>query len=307
MQRTICSRATWTANSSIGPFAMRSSARERNYVLSRQHARKLHVRRPKRGSPNCSTSSPRSHMICSNHLPRYRARAQLLQRFMQRSEGAMDATRLTEGLAQISNTTGRMADQLNELALATRTDAQEGLVLDVHPIGTWLPLSRRVVDDTNTRHQTHASNSNVHPTVTRVNGIESDSERVIAAYFEKPQSTVPNGGDIILRIAIQKGCRRTNMGSLSCLGSRHWSPGEENRRWSSTRSDGKQRARDGWPELELVCVRAPIVQQHGGRVEVESAIGRGSTFTVFLPLRAQSVPTPGAAVHRSKIDRRRRE
>jgi signal transduction histidine kinase len=31
-----------------------------------------------------------------------------------------------------------------------------------------------------------------------------------------------------------------------------------------------------------------IVEEHGGRIEVSSSLGRGSTFTVFLPLRRVS-------------------
>jgi signal transduction histidine kinase len=37
--------------------------------------------------------------------------------------------------------------------------------------------------------------------------------------------------------------------------------------------------------LGLPIARA-IVERHQGRIEVESALGRGSTFRVILPLRA---------------------
>jgi two-component system, OmpR family, sensor histidine kinase MtrB len=43
--------------------------------------------------------------------------------------------------------------------------------------------------------------------------------------------------------------------------------------------------------LGLSVVRR-IVEAHGGRVQVESAIGRGSTFRVWLPLVAPSEAAP---------------
>ena len=50
-----------------------------------------------------------------------------------------------------------------------------------------------------------------------------------------------------------------------------------------------------------LSVSYSIVRKHGGRIEVESNVGRGSRFTVFLPLRQtpdaiESRATPAAAI-----------
>jgi signal transduction histidine kinase len=41
--------------------------------------------------------------------------------------------------------------------------------------------------------------------------------------------------------------------------------------------------------LGLAIVKK-IVMMHGGRIEVESEVDQGTTFTVFLPLAAKSMP-----------------
>ena len=49
------------------------------------------------------------------------------------------------------------------------------------------------------------------------------------------------------------------------------------------RVDGARSARGNGSGLGLAIVKW-IVEQHGGAVEVESKVGEGTVFTVFLPL-----------------------
>ena len=41
-----------------------------------------------------------------------------------------------------------------------------------------------------------------------------------------------------------------------------------------------------------LCIAAKYVEMHGGRIDVESTYGRGSTFSVFLPLAAEPIDGP---------------
>lgn len=45
-----------------------------------------------------------------------------------------------------------------------------------------------------------------------------------------------------------------------------------------------------------LSVSYSIIRNHGGRIEVDSALGRGSTFTVYLPISAKKVLSQGSAL-----------
>jgi two-component system sporulation sensor kinase A/two-component system, sporulation sensor kinase E len=44
-----------------------------------------------------------------------------------------------------------------------------------------------------------------------------------------------------------------------------------------------------------LSISQSLIEQHGGRIEVDSAPGRGTTMFVFLPGRGDAVPGAGAA------------
>jgi signal transduction histidine kinase len=61
------------------------------------------------------------------------------------------------------------------------------------------------------------------------------------------------------------------------------------------RLDRARSRRSGGAGLGLAIARW-IAEAHGGRIEVESAVGQGSTFTVVLPLSTPAVTKPERSV-----------
>ena len=57
------------------------------------------------------------------------------------------------------------------------------------------------------------------------------------------------------------------------------------------RLDRARSRRSGGAGLGLAIARW-IAEAHGGRIEVQSTVGQGSTFTVVLPLATPSVARP---------------
>jgi two-component system phosphate regulon sensor histidine kinase PhoR len=63
------------------------------------------------------------------------------------------------------------------------------------------------------------------------------------------------------------------------------------------RVDRARSRRSGGAGLGLAIARW-IAEAHGGRIEVDSTVGRGSTFTVVLPLCDRSLSAGYSALHR---------
>jgi two-component system phosphate regulon sensor histidine kinase PhoR len=108
---------------------------------------------------------------------------------------------------------------------------------------------------------------------------------VLLNLVENAITYTPPGGQIELSLAVADGMAR--------LAVRDSGPGiapEELTRIFERfyRLDRARARRTGGAGLGLAIVRW-IAEAHGGRVEVESRVGQGSTFTVLLPIPDQTL------------------
>jgi signal transduction histidine kinase len=122
--------------------------------------------------------------------------------------------------------------------------------------------------------------------------ITADHGQLVQVLFNlavNADDAMPEGGELIIRSGLRDGwavleVEDTGIGVAPEIMDRLFEP------LFSTKNAGKGTG------LGLAVVHT-IVVQHRGRVEVASEVGRGTTFTVFLPrIDVPSPPPPGSAV-----------
>ncbi|MGH2588222.1 MAG: sensor histidine kinase [Dehalococcoidia bacterium] len=218
--------------------------------------------------------------------------AQLLQRRLARAE-IVDAAWFGEGLAEIDAATTKMTRQINELLDTSRI--QRETMLDLNRRSTDLvALTRRVAQDQQQTTDRHAIR--IEAPVNRLTG-RWDSERlerVIANLLGNAIKYSPDGGIVMVTIAREHTPAPVNGAP----------PNGDVQDWAvlSVRDEGLgipaadlSRIFDQFHRASNVAGRVSgagiglagakqIVEQHGGYITVESKEGRGSTFTVGLPV-----------------------
>jgi PAS domain S-box-containing protein len=216
-----------------------------------------------------------------NLLTGIKGHAQLLRRRAVRGQ-ALAPEQALAGLATIETATRRMETQIDDLLDATRLRAGKPLDLRRRPTDL-VALARQAVEQ---QQATDRHRLRLTATVPSLDG-EWDAdrlERVLDNLLGNAVKYSPQGGEIGVEVAAEDGAavltvRDHGVGipaaDLPHVFERFWRAGNVEGRIAGT-GLGLAGAKD-------------IVEQHGGTIAVESAEGRGSTFTVRLPLN------PGAA------------
>ena len=222
-----------------------------------------------------------------NPLGVARGQAQLLARRIRR--GAVpDAEGLARALATIEAATGRMADQLDELQDAAWLRSGRPLELRAAPLDL-VALAEEATADAQATTARHRLRVEAGGAVVVGRWDRLRLRRVLDNLLGNAVKYSPAGGCV----AVSVGRAERDDGTWAVLTVRDQGVGipaadlphvfEHYRRGSNvgTRTRGTG--------IGLAGARR-IVEQHGGRITVESEEGRGSAFTVELPLEPRTEP-----------------
>jgi PAS domain S-box-containing protein len=206
--------------------------------------------------------------------------AQLLQRRLARDGRDVDLEAMEQGLQRVEATAARMNRRIGEILEAAAADS-----------GQAVPLSRSEVDLSEVVRRVAALQQQaasghemgVHTDDAPVVGVwDADRiERIVENLISNAVKYSPDGGPIELTVrregdeavlSVADGGIGIAAADLPHIFERFY------------RSAAAERGISGFG-IGLAAVRA-ITERHGGTIEVESTEGRGTTFTVRLPLQA---------------------
>jgi signal transduction histidine kinase len=214
-----------------------------------------------------------------NPLTSILGHAQLLRRLAERG-GALPPERLLAGLGNIERSVAAMASCADELLDLTRLQLDRSLVLDRADVDL-AALVRDAIDA-----QPPADRGRL-----RVEGMDSlvvagDRARLARVLHNLIGNAIrysPDGGDV----TVELGRRAGPAGEVAAIRVADRGLGipaaDLPRIFERFRRGSNVIGRLGGTGVGLFSVRQ-IVEQHGGTVAAESVEGRGSTFTVTLPL-----------------------
>jgi signal transduction histidine kinase len=194
----------------------------------------------------------------------------------------VDAQHLADGLAQISESALRMADQLTELVAASRSDPTQRPMLDVRPTDLGA-LARQVAEEAQQATERHRILVELPDQPVLGDWDGGRLARVLANLLSNAAKYSPRGGDIVLRVTTDADSEGRPRVVIAVQDHGIGIPASE----QALVFEPFRRARNGarvasGSGIGLASVRQ-IVEQHGGTVQVESREGEGSTFTVSLP------------------------
>jgi PAS domain S-box-containing protein len=210
-----------------------------------------------------------------------KGRANLLHRALARAEAVPTAT-VIEGLTSIDESTIQLVRLVDELLDITRWRMGQVIELDLGPADI-VDIARRLGAEYQNMSPRHTIR--VETDVKRVVGDwdEARIERVMANLLSNAVKYSPKGGEIVVRTTeLDREGEAWAAFSVSDKGI-GIPPAEINKVFEPYfRASNVQRSISG-TGVGLAGTRH-IVEQHAGEIQVDSEVGRGTTFTVVLPL-----------------------
>lgn len=208
-------------------------------------------------------------------LTAIRGNVDLLEMQLKRT-GGLDAE-VSGSLLDLKRESGRMSRLTDDLLTLARSEAPGGLVIQCRPVD----LSAVAKDVVRSVLATGPgpSLSIEGDEEVNVTGDRDRLEQVMLILCDNARRYTPAEGSIVLRVNNDRGGARF---SVSDTGT-GISPEDQQRIFTRFfRADASRERASGGTGLGLAIAKA-IVTAHGGDIEVKSALGVGSTFTVILP------------------------
>ncbi|MGH2616048.1 MAG: ATP-binding protein, partial [Thermomicrobiales bacterium] len=213
-------------------------------------------------------------------LTSLKAQAQLLMRRVQRGQWK-DAAPLESGLATIDAAATRMVTLIDEMMDAAHLRAGRSLDLRLAPTNL-VTLAEIAVEETRRSSNRHHVRIETAAPALVGEWDEVRLGRVLGNLLGNAVKYSPLGGDVVVRLSREDDAKGA-WGILAVSDQGIGIPAADMPRLFSQFHRGANVASIGGSGIGLAGARQ-IVAQHGGTVAVESNEGRGSTFTVRLPL-----------------------
>jgi signal transduction histidine kinase len=193
-----------------------------------------------------------------------------------RRGAADDPAMRNDSLAAIGNETARMRRLVNDLLLLAQADA--GLQLQLHPVELdtlLLDVYRQgqvISQGTGVRVRLGAEDQAV------VLGDADRLRQLLLNLVDNAIKYTPSGGDVTLTLKREAGWVLVSVADTGCGIPPEDLPHIFERFYRADRS----RARPGGAGLGLSIAKW-VAEAHGGELEVESELGQGTVFTLYLP------------------------
>jgi signal transduction histidine kinase len=230
-----------------------------------------------------------------NPLAAARGTAQVLARRLER-RGTVEPAALAEGLAGVVAATGQMAALIDELLDVARLRSGRPLVLERRPADL-VALARRTVAGHTAASERHRVRLEAAAAALPGSWDEARLERVLQNLLNNALKYSPDGGEVVVRVWREPGDAGDGV-TWAAVAVRDRGVGipaaDLPHVFEPFRRGANVEERIRGTGLGLAAARQ-IVEQHGGRLTVESREGQGSTFTVWLPLGPDAAPLPAPA------------